>query len=243
MKQHVGRSAWTTAEPQPSFWQRHGQRIVALLFWLALLGGYQWYASRNDLSPLQALAQVIDLLRSTTFGPILFIAIYTLRPLILFPATVLTLGAGLVFGPLWGIVYTIVGSNLSALLAFGVGRFLGAGVLDGEQTSGVVQRYADRLRRNSFETVLIMRFVFLPYDLVNYLSGVLRINWKAFLLATAIGSLPGTIAFVLAGSSITGDLTDGLPGFDWRVFAVSVALLIISLAISRVVKRREQHTP
>lgn len=49
---------------------------------------------------------------------------------------------------------------------------------------------------NSFETVLIMRFIFLPYDLVNYLAGILRIDLKAFILATLLGSIPGTIAFV-----------------------------------------------
>ena len=185
------------------------------------------------------MQQLIELLRAGWFGPLLFIAIYTVRPLVLFPATVLTLGAGLVFGPVLGIIYTIIGSNLSAMVAFVVGRFLGEGLLDGERTKGIVQRYTDRLRNNSFETVLIMRFVFLPYDLVNYLCGVLQIDWKAFLLATAIGSIPGTIAIVLAGSSIQGDLSQGLPSFDPRVFGVSVVLLVISLAISRYAKRRE----
>jgi len=227
--------------PQPPFLKRHWQKIVALVFWLVLLGGYQWYAWRNNLSPLEALQQLIDLLRAGRFGPLLFIAIYTVRPLVLFPATVLTLGAGLVFGPVLGIVYTIIGSNLSAMVAFVVGRLLGEGLLDGERTKGIVQRYTDRLRNNSFETVLIMRFVFLPYDLVNYLCGVLQIDWKAFLLATAIGSIPGTIAIVLAGSSIQGDLSEGLPSFDPRVFGVSVVLLVISLAISRYAKRREQR--
>ncbi len=229
------------AGPQPQFWKRHWQKIVALLFWLVLLGGYQWYAWRNNLSPLEALQQIIDLLRASRFGPLLFIAIYTVRPLVLFPATVLTLGAGLVFGPVLGIIYTIIGSNLSAMVAFVVGRFLGEGLLEGERTKGIVQRYTDRLRNNSFETVLIMRFVFLPYDLVNYLCGVLQIDWKAFLLATAIGSIPGTIAIVLAGSSIQGDLSEGLPSFDPRVFGVSVVLLVVSLAISRYAKRREQR--
>jgi len=226
---------------QPPFLKRHWQKIVALLFWLVLLGGYQWYAWRNNLSPLEALQQLTDLLRAGRFGPLLIIAIYTVRPLVLFPATVLTLGAGLVFGPVLGIIYTIIGSNLSAMVAFVVGRFLGEGLLDGERTKGIVQRYTDRLGNNSFETVLIMRFVFLPYDLVNYLCGVLQIDWKAFLLATAIGSIPGTIAIVLAGSSIQGDLSEGLPSFDPRVFGVSVVLLVISLAISRYAKRTGQN--
>lgn len=239
MEQHPGRSTWTAAEPQRSLWQQHWQRIIALLCWLALVGSYHGYAWRSDLSPAQVLAQIISLLQAHMLGPIVFIAIYALRPLMLFPATLLTLGAGLVFGPLPGIVYAVIGSNLSALLALLIGRVLGDGVLYPAR-NGAVQRYVGRLRRNSFETVLIMRCAFLPYDLVNYVCGVLRIDWKAFLLATAIGSLPGTIAIVLAGAAITGELMHGLPGFDARIFAASVALLIVSLAIARIVKRRER---
>src|SRR4051794_33380458 len=63
-----------------------------------------------------------------TFGwaaPALFILLYAVRPLILFPASVLSLAGGLAFGPLWGTVYTIVGATLGAVLAFGLARFLG----------------------------------------------------------------------------------------------------------------------
>ena len=47
-----------------------------------------------------------------------------------------------------------------------------------------------------------MRLLFLPYDLVNYVCGALRITWSSFLLATALGSLPGTVSFVLLGASL-----------------------------------------
>ncbi|GAC1652043.1 MAG: hypothetical protein NVS4B8_27230 [Herpetosiphon sp.] len=223
-----------------SFFRQHWQKLVALVFWFGMLAGYQRYAWSHQISPLEALARITDLLRSTAFGPLLFIGLYALRPLVLFPASVLTLGAGLVFGPVLGVMYTIVGSNLSALLAFGVGHWFGEGLLGGERAAGVVQRYAARLRQHSFETVLLMRLIFLPYDLVNYLCGVLHIDWKAFLLATLLGSLPGTFAIVLAGASFKGDLRHGLPSFDPRVFAASVVIIVVSMAISRWVRRREK---
>ncbi len=229
------------ATTQPSFVRRHWQKIIALLFWLTLLGSYQLYAWRNDISALEALTQILDTLRSNAVGPLLFIVVYTLRPLVLFPATLLTLGAGLVYGPVLGIGLTLIGSNLSAMVAFFIGRFLGDGLLNDEHSSKLIQRYAQRLRSNSFETVLIMRSVLLPYDVVNYLCGVLQINWRAYLLATIIGSLPGTVAFVLAGASIKSDLAQGLPSIDPRVFAVSVVMLVISLVVSRYVKSKEQR--
>ena len=166
--------------------------------------------------------------------------------LTLFSSVLLTLAGGFLFGPVWGVIYTVIGANLSATVAFFVGRYFGQGVLADETSSGWMQRYARRMRENGFETVLIMRFIFLPYDLVNYLAGFLRIGYWSFLLATMIGSIPGTIAFVLLGSSLSPAeitnmfLTGELPRLDWRPLAISATLFVVSIALSRYFKRREQ---
>ncbi|MBK6645583.1 MAG: TVP38/TMEM64 family protein [Anaerolineales bacterium] len=101
-----------------------------------------------------------------------------------------------------------------------------------------MQKYARRLRENSFETVMTMRFIFLPYDAVSYLAGFLKIKYWAFILATALGSIPGTIAFVGFGASI--ESFDGaLPKFNPVTLGVSVALFIVSIVLSRIFKKRE----
>lgn len=231
------RDLTTPARPGQPFWRRNGRKLGALLFWAALIGGYQVYAWRNGLSPLAAADRLVGALR-TGAGPLIYVGVYLLRPLILFPATVLTIAGGFVFGPLLGVIYTIIGSNGSALLAYAVGRFFGAGAF--EPSGGALAGYVERMRRNSFATIMTMRLIFLPYDLVNYLAGLLKIDWKAFLLATALGSIPGTLAIVLFGSSFTGSLADiGALKFDPRVFGASAAIFAASIAISRYVKRRE----
>jgi uncharacterized membrane protein YdjX (TVP38/TMEM64 family) len=237
----------TTAD-QPSFLQKHGQKLVAAAFWLLLVGGYGWYYRANGLTTETALLQIVNLLDSP-FGPLLYILIYALRPLIFFSAAVLTIASGAIFGAgsivnlALAVLYTVIGSNLSATVAYYVGRFFGQGLLtegDGEN-SGLLQRYADRMRKNSFETILIMRFIFLPYDLVNYLAGILRIDWKAFILASLLGSIPGTIAFVSFGASIDiKELAMGkTPQFNPWVLVFGVVIFIASLAISRYFKKRE----
>ena len=100
-----------------------------------------------------------------------------------------------------------------------------------------LQGYFDRMRKNSFETIFFMRLVFLPYDLVNYAAGFLKIRYLPFILATILGSLPGTVSFVLFGAS--SGLDKGTPNFDWRIFAVSVLIFVASLLISRLLKRRQ----
>lgn len=231
-----------------SFLQKHGQKLVAAAFWLLLIGGYSWYYRATGLTAELALLQIVNLLDSP-FGPLLYILLYALRPLLFFSAAVLTItsgaifGAGSIFNLALAVLYTVIGSNLSATVAYSVGRFFGQGLLpesEGEN-SGLLQRYADRMRQNSFDTILVMRFIFLPYDLVNYLAGILRIDWKAFILASLLGSIPGTIAFVSFGASIDiKELAMGkTPQFNPWVLVFGVLIFIVSLAISRYFKKRE----
>lgn len=234
-----------------SFLSKHGQKLVAAFFWILLIGGYAWYYQINDLTTERALLQIVDLLASP-WGPLLYIVIYALRPLIFFSAAVLTIASGAIFGAgslvnlALAVLYTTIGANTSATVAYAVGRFFGQGLLkeNADEDRGLIQRYADRMRANSFETVLIMRFIFLPYDLVNYLAGILRIDWKAFILATILGSIPGTIAFVSFGASIDiKELAMGkTPEFNPWALGFGIVILLASLAISRYFKQREKRT-
>ena len=121
----------------------------------------------------------VELMTASFYGPLIYMVLYVRRPVLFFPATILTLLGGFLFGPVLGVIYTILGSNSSAMVAYTVGRYFGQGVLENEADSNLIQRYTSRMRHNSFETVLIMRLIFLPYDLVNYAAGFLQINWKS----------------------------------------------------------------
>ena len=66
----------------------------------------------------------------------------------------------------------------------------------------------------------------------------LRITWTSFLLATALGSLPGTVSFVLLGASLER-VDQGINGINpWAVYA-GVAIFIISLVISYLLRKRQ----
>ena len=230
-----------------SFFSKHGLKFVALAFWLILIGGYVYYYWSNGLTTETALLQIVNLLNSR-YGPLLYILIYAVRPLIFFSAAALTIASGAVFGVgslvnlVLAVLYTVIGSLSSATVAYFIGRFFGEGLIQ-EGGSGIVQKYAERMRKNSFETILIMRFLFLPYDLVNYLAGILRISWRAFILSTFIGSIPGTIAFVSFGASIDiKQLAMGkAPAFDPQVLGFGVIIFVVSLLVSRYFKRREHQ--
>lgn len=225
--------------PQAKTWfQEHAQKIGALFFWVLLIVFYQWYANRNGLSPLEVAQRMLDFLKDGFWGPLIYIVLYAVRPLIIFPSTILTLAGGFVFGPVLGVLYTIIASNISSTIAFFVGHYFGEGIFKDDGSENPIQRYARRMRENSFETVMIMRFIFLPYDAVSYLAGFLRIKYLPFILATALGSIPGTIAFIGFGASI--ETFDGaLPKLNPVTLGFSVAIFIVSIALSRIFKKRE----
>ncbi|RMG96754.1 MAG: TVP38/TMEM64 family protein [Chloroflexi bacterium] len=225
----------------PSFWRLHWQKGIALLFWGGLLVAYNWYLRRNHLSIQDGTRELAFWFLRARFAPLLYVVVYALRPLILFPATLISVLAGFLFGPVAGVAYSMLGSNSSAMVAYLVGRFFGRGLLETTESGSLWQKYADRMRANGFEAVLLMRLLFLPYDLVNYLAGFLRVDWRAFLLATIIGTIPGTISFVLFGASFgtLDELLNGEVQLNVWSLGASVGLVLVSLWISRVVRRRE----
>ena len=230
-------SSSAAASRSPSS-RKRGRRLATLLFWLALLGGYQVYSWQSGISPLEAAQILVDFMSTSVAGPLIFVAFYAMSRLVLFPATLLTIVSGYVFGPVLGVVLTVLGSNAAAGVCYLMGRYFGEGLLDPEKKSGVLHRYAERMRKNGFESVLLMYLIYAPLDLVGILAGFLRIDWKPFVLATMLGLIPATLSWVLLGASIETDLTGGIPRLEPAMLLASVILLVGSLLLSRYLRRR-----
>ncbi|MEM7532691.1 MAG: VTT domain-containing protein [Chloroflexota bacterium] len=219
---------------------------------LILIAGFFWWSSLNGVTPLVMVNRLIDFLRYNPYSPLLFIIVYVARPLILFPASLLTIAAGVLFGAVGGTVYTLIGSNLSALLAYIIGRQLRdtqtlpddahyhepASSSQQNRSQQVIAPYIARMQSNPFTTILTMHCLMMPYDLVNYGAGTLGIHWRSFTLATLLGSVPGTIVFVLAGASIQGYTITGVPRFNPTTLAASGVILAGSLLLSRYLSKQ-----
>lgn len=216
------------------------KRGLVIAGWLSAVVGWVVYQQSTGLGTLGSAQSFIDVVRGQWWAIGAFIIVYAIRPLVLFPASLMTIAGGLLFGPVVGVIASVVGANASAMVAYWLARSLGFERADDPETAGVLARWSHRMREESFVTVMIMRFAFLPYDLVNYAAGLLRIRPLAFLLATALGSLPGTVSFSLAGASIES-LEEGVAGVDPIVLIASAVLFVVSVGISRVVKGRNKQ--
>lgn len=220
------------------------RRVLILSIWaIALIA---WFVSRNrsGLGTIEAAQRLVDEVDDLVWAPLLFVVAYLLRPLLLVPASLMTVAAGILFGATAGTILVILAANGSAMVAYAVGRSLagngdesGDDESDGDERIGLVSRWGRRLRTRSFETVFVMRLLFLPYDLVNYASGALRVRPAAFLLATVLGTLPGTLSFVLLGASLER-LDEGIDGIDPWAVGASVVIFVVSMVIAAILRRR-----
>ncbi len=219
----------------------HRTAVIAVLFWLLLIAATRSYMSANDLTFAELATQLEDVLTNAWYGPLLYIFVYLLRPVILFPASLLTILGGSVFG-LWpGFLYVLVAGTLSSMIPYGVGRWFSNGAQPESVEESTFQRFVGMLRRNPFQAVLIMRLIYLPYDAVSVLAGSLSIPFLTFILATGLGNVAGTLSFVGVGASIEGDLAAGEVSLNPTVLAFSGVILITSLIVSRLVSRAQRN--
>lgn len=124
-------------------------------------------------------------------------------------AVLLTLAGGFLFGPLLGTALTVLGATTGAALVFLFAqRLFGADAL--ERLGAPAQRLAAGLRREAASYLLVLRLVPLfPFFLVNLVPAFAGIRLPVFVWTTALGILPGTFVFSLAGAGLGSVLERG----------------------------------
>ncbi len=209
-------------------------RTYLVLAWLLALLGFWIYTSGQGRPPTALLRDSLAALRGEPLAPLWLLAVYLVRPLLLLPVSLLTVATGVLFGAVWGTVYAVLATLLSTTVAYFLGRRFGTD-LPGESAAWS-QAWSRRLKAYPFETVLLSRFLLVPGDLVNYLSGYLKINLAAFVGATLIGGAPGLLVGVLAGASLEPDAAT----FSLKptYLLASAGLLLVSLGVSWWLRRR-----
>jgi pyruvate/2-oxoglutarate dehydrogenase complex dihydrolipoamide dehydrogenase (E3) component/uncharacterized membrane protein YdjX (TVP38/TMEM64 family) len=213
-------------------------RVLAGLLWTLGIYAFYHFQSTQNLSASDTALLVFDFIAKTFWGPLLYIFAYTVRPLTFFPGTLLTILSGVFFGLFNGIVLTIIAANISAALAYGVGRFFGNNL---KLENSAIESWVNALRLNPFLSILTTRLIFLPFDIVSYVAGILRISFSSFIFATIIGTILGIATFVAIGASISiedfkqsGFSTDVI---DVRFILLSVIIFLSSIGIAKIMKR------
>jgi len=213
-------------------------KLIFASLWLCLfvLALFFWWQSQTSLSEVpHLLTQWLNNV-GVFKSAMIYIVIYTVRPLILFPATLLTVASGLIFGPWLGTLFTVVGENASANLGFTLARWFGRDSVE-KHLLGDVSRWDDKLKQNGIVAVLTMRLIMLPFDAVNFGCGLTAIRHRDYAVGTFIGILPSLIGFVLLGGIASSDVQNRT-----MVLGFSFFFMLFGFSIAHYLKRKDQNT-
>jgi len=156
------------------------------------------------------------------WGPVVYIIFYLLRPLILFPAAILSASAGVIWG-LKGLMYLLIAAYISANAEFLIARYFARQAVE-KLIKSKISNLDGRIEKHGFLTVLLIRLIpNVAWDIQNLGLGITKVKFRDFFFATLIGIMPGSFALVYFGASVINVLTN--PKNFWMII---VAVLIFA---------------
>ncbi|MDQ3995848.1 MAG: TVP38/TMEM64 family protein, partial [Gemmatimonadota bacterium] len=216
--------AGSLATPPP----RRGRGYVRLAVLVAILAaaGYAAYQlGVFELGNPERLGQVIRRASDVPALPVLFVLAYVVATVFGVPGTVFTLAGGAIFGVLLGSFLNWVGATLGAVGAYTLARRLGS-----DAVRDLLGRRATTLdtltSKAGFATLFRLRLIpVVPFNALNFAAGLVPAPFRAYVLSTALGIIPGTVVYTYFADSLVA----GVTGAQKRALvhvAVAGALLI-----------------
>lgn len=163
-----------------------------------------------------------------TLGAAVFVLGYAVLVLLPAPKAVLTALGGVLYGLWLGALLSWAAAIVGASVAFWLGRLLGRDAVD-RLTRGRVARADQLLAEHGLGAVVAVRLVpVLPFTAINYAAGLTGVAWRHYLIGSALGIIPGSLAYAALGAWGTD---------PWGIFA-GVAVLVALVVIGGLVGRR-----
>jgi uncharacterized membrane protein YdjX (TVP38/TMEM64 family) len=188
---------------------------------------------------IQPFAQWVDGLGF--WGPAVFVFGYAIAVVAFVPASLLTLGAGAIFGIVHGVIYVFVAATIGSCLAFLVSRYLARSAverkLEGKPKFSAIDRAVEA---EGLKIVFLLRLTpAVPFNLLNYALGLTRVRFADYLIAS-VGMLPGTLLYVYSGK-LAGDVAalagNSAVARGWGYYSLLALGLVATLAVTMVVTR------
>lgn len=192
------------------------------------------------------LRRLLDWIREVGLaGVAVFAAVYITATVLFVPGSILTLGAGFVYGVVSGTVYVSVASTIGATAAFLVGRYLARDWVAGKVSGNPRFQSIDRaVGDEGWKIVGLTRLSpIFPFNLLNYAYGLTSVRLRDYFLASWIGMFPGTVMYVYIGSLAGSLATVGAEerartAGEWILYGVGlVATVVVTLFVTRLARR------
>lgn len=207
------------------------RKTVVSIGLVLLIAAALYFGYRLGLFHKSSIAEMRNYI--SNFGPwapIVYIIMFTLVPLTLFPDAVLAVAGGMIFGVWLGALYTIIGAVCGGILSFFIARHFGRGLVE-KLIKHKAQWFDDGVEKKGFLLIFILRLVpLIPYDVISYGAGLSKIKFKDFLTATVIGIIPGVLVYA--------NLGDKSGSASAMQFVMACLILIALFGVSFVIKKK-----
>ena len=172
-------------------------------------------------------------------APVIYMLIYAVAPALFLPGLPITLAGGILFGPLWGVVYSITGATAGACVAFLIARYVAGDWARAKLTSPRWRKLNQNVEKNGWKIVAFTRLVPLfPFNLLNYAFGLTPIKFWPYAVTSFFSMLPACIAFIVFSSSLV-DLVKGRVSIELIVgIILIVAVSLMPMAIKKIRRRQ-----
>jgi|SRR6056297_839591 len=169
-------------------------------------------------------------------APLAFVVIYVAAVIVSVPGSALTAMAGMLFGPVMGVVYVTISSTLGAGVTFLLSRYLLRDLVH-KKLSGrpSFRKIEDLTERHGGLFVALVRLIpIFPFSLVNYGFGLTQVRSLIYLVYSAIFMIPGHILYV-AGGDVLNDaiLQDRIP---WKLMLLAGAIAFLFLVLAKKIR-------
>lgn len=190
------------------------------------LSGVDQQISSDNLAPLLALCKDCP--------PLLYIGILAMVPVILLPGFPFVIAGGLIYGPVLGITYAMVGATLGAVISFIVSRYIAGDLVAKKLKNSKWQKLPEMTQFHGWKIVLFLRLIPLfPFTPLNYALGLTNIKISHYTIATAIGIFPACAAFVFFSNSLWTLLAGEMTG----MLVVSTVFLLLVILTPLLYKK------
>lgn len=206
------------------------RRITLLVF---LLLGVAWVLSnygRFDHAKLETWVGIAGF-----YAPLVYMLAAATATVLMVPGSFFVFVGGVLFGPLWGTCYSLLGATLGAGLAFLIARYIASDWV-ARKSKGRLKQLIDGVESEGWRFVAFIRLVpIIPFSLLSYALGLTRVRYYHYIIATFICSIPGMTAISYLG--YVGKET--LAGGDALIqkSLIAMGMLAIMAYLPRFVKR------
>jgi len=207
--------------------------IILSVFLILAISSIIFFQIRQHINP-ELLKTYIESFGAWTI--IIFCLLYLIAVFIPYAGTAMTVVGGLLFAPAFGTALVITLTSLGSVLPFLIAKKFGRKRIKAKIEKTKYKKYLIHTDKNSFMYILYMRLIpLIPYELQNYIAGLVDISIGKFIIATFFGLLPGTFALIYLGNT----LTDAQPHKLITLGIISLFAILLPIALKKYTKAKD----